>query len=278
MSPSAALALLDDPAQRAPLEERVAAAEALGAVDPRLARPPLAVPAGLFWRGSEAPAGHYSEWPRRRIALSAFALDPYPVTVVQLARFIDDGGYRRRELWSEAGWAQVTAGHRLPRFWGEPEWAAYLTPNRPAVGVSFHEAEAYARWAGRRLPTEAEWERAARGEDGREYPWGERFDPARCHHRGFHRGTLPVGCFPAGRSPVGAFDMAGNVWEWCQDWFDPRCYRDGPERDPRGPPAGSLRVARGGGWNAMPGQLRCANRNAWPEGARFSNLGFRLAG
>jgi len=278
VDPGNALALLDDPAQRAPLAERVAAAEALAAADPRLERPPLAVPAGEFWRGSEAPVGHYTEWPRRRIALAAFSIDPYAVTVSQYARFVADGSYERRELWSEAGWAYVQAGHPVPRFWDEPEWAAYVTPNRPVVGVSFFEAAAYARWAGRRLPTEAEWERAARGDDGREYPWGEGFDPARCHHRGGHRGTLPVGCFPAGRSPAGAFDMAGNVWEWCEDWFDPRYYAESPARDPRGPAGGALRVARGGAWNGMPGQLRCANRNAWPEDARFSNLGLRLAG
>jgi formylglycine-generating enzyme required for sulfatase activity len=72
--------------------------------------------------------------------------------------------------------------------------------------------------------------------------------------------------------------MAGNVWEWSQDWFDAAYYREAPDRDPQGPPQGELKVARGGGWNAMPGQLRCANRNAWPPTARFSNLGFRLAG
>jgi len=258
--------------------ERVAAAESLGAGDPRLEWPPLEIPAGAFWRGTEEPAGHYTEWPRRRVTLAAFGIDPYPVTVVQYGRFIADGGYQRRDLWSDAGWQLVSAGPSRPRFWDEPEWKAYLTPNRPVVGVSYFEAEAYARWRGRRLPTEAEWERAARGEDGSEYPWGEGFDPERCHHRGGHRGTLPVGCFPAGRSAAGAFDMAGNVWEWCQDWFDPAYYAVAPERDPMGPAEGRLKVGRGGGWNAMPGQLRCANRNAWPPEARFSNLGFRLAG
>ncbi len=278
MDPAAALAILDDPAGALPLPARVRAAEALGADDPRPDRPPLAVAAGPFWRGTDPPAGAYNEWPRRRHVLSAFTIDPYPVTVTQYGRFIADGAYRRRELWSEVGWAFVASGRPLPRFWDEAGWEAYVTPNRPVVGVSFHEAEAYARWARGRLPTEAEWERAARGEDGREYPWGEGFDPARCHHRGGHRGTLPIGCFPGGCSPAGAFDMAGNVWEWCQDFFDPAYYARAPELDPRGPADGELHVARGGGWNAMPGQLRCANRNAWPPEARYSNLGFRLAG
>jgi formylglycine-generating enzyme required for sulfatase activity len=278
MSADRDVELLDDPEQQAPLADRVAAAERLGAEDPRLDRPPLSIPAGTFWRGTEEPGGHHSEWPRRQLSLEGYAIDPYPVTVIQFGRFIESGGYRRRELWSEAGWQLASSGRPLPRFWDEPEWVAYLTPNRPLVGVSFYEAEAYARWRGRRLPTEAEWERAAGGEAGQVYPWGEGFDPDRCHHRGGHRGTLPVGCFPAGRSPVGALDMAGNVWEWCQDWFDPAYYPTAPQRSPPGPAAGALKVARGGGWNGMPGQLRCANRNAWPPDARFSNLGFRLAG
>ncbi|MHB1843875.1 MAG: formylglycine-generating enzyme family protein [Deltaproteobacteria bacterium] len=275
--------LLDDPSQAAPLAERLQAALALGEWDPRPSRPPLQVPAGSFARGSLEPAGNWHEWPRRAVALSAFAIDRYPTTVAQFARFVDDGGYRRPELWDEAGRALLATGVISPRFsreadWGGADWSGYLTPNRPIVGVSHLEATAYARWAGRRLPTEAEWERAARGEAGREYPWGDPFDGDRCHSRGGHRGTLPVGCFPAGRSPIGALDMAGNVWEWCQDWFDPRYYAVAPQRDPPGPERGDLRVARGGGWNAMPPQLRCANRNAWPPEARYSNLGFRLAG
>ena len=273
---------LDDPAQRSTLAERLSLAEAMADADPRPARPPLPVGHGPFWRGTEEPAGLYSEWPRRRLVLTAFAIDPYPVTVRQYGRFVEAGGYVRRELWSDEGWAflEAAAGGRIasPRFWGEAEWAAYLTPNRPVVGVSHHEASACARFLDRRLPTEAEWEKAARGDDGREFPWGDTFEADRCHSRGGHRGTLPVGCFPAGRAPCGAFDLAGNVWEWCADWYEPRYYVSAPDRDPRGPDRGELRVARGGGWNAMPGQLRCANRNAWPPGARFSNLGFRLAG
>jgi formylglycine-generating enzyme required for sulfatase activity len=269
---------LTDPEQRATLVERVAAAEAMGADDPRLESPPIGVPGGSFWRGTTEPEGLFNEWPRRQISLSPFSIDPYLVTVVQFEAFVDADGYARREFWSDKGWQfREQGGIEAPRFFGEAEWAAYLTPNRPVVGVSFHEASAFARWRGRRLPTEAEWERAARGDDGRNYPWGEDFDPDKCHGRGGFRGTLPVGCFPAGRSAAGAYDMSGNVWEWCEDWFGAAYYREAPDRDPLGPDQGNLKVARGGGWNAMPGQLRCANRNAWSPTARFSNLGFRLA-
>jgi formylglycine-generating enzyme required for sulfatase activity len=127
------------------------------------------------------------------------------------------------------------------------------------VGVSYYEAEAYAQFANRRLPTELEWERAARGEDGRVYPWGDAWEPMNAHHRGGLRHTLPVGCFPAGRSPHGLYDAAGNVWEWCQGG------------------SSALRPARGGSWNAHPPQLTCASRNAWPPAAQFSNIGFRTA-
>jgi formylglycine-generating enzyme required for sulfatase activity len=141
-----------------------------------------------------------------------------------------------------------------------------LRPNQPVVGVSFFEAEAYCRFAGRRLPSEEEWERAARGDAGLRYPWGEAFEPERALHRATgYRHTLPVGCFPGGVSPYGLFDAAGNVWEWVR----------GTLRSPSA--ATPLHVARGGAWNALPPQLRCANRNAWPAAARYSNIGFRSA-
>jgi len=187
------------------------------------------IPAGTFLYGDPPAPAH----------TGAYEIDIVPVTVEQYARFIEAGG-------------------PVPRFWGEEEWRAVLDPRNPVVGVSWDDAEACARWLGRRLPTELEWERAARGEDGREYPWGNGWDPARAHHRGGPRHPLPVGGFPSGASPHGLLDTAGNVWEWCAGQFAP-----------------GLRPARGGAWNAHPEQLRCASRNGWPPGARFSNIGFR---
>jgi len=261
----------------APLEERIAAAAALGERDPR-PRTFLAVAAGEFWRGNDPPEGEPAEHPRLRARTAAFEIGLVPVTVAELAAFVR-AGYLDRALWSEAGWEwRERNGIDRPRFWEDDAWRAYLGPNQPVVGVSWYEADAYARFAGARLPTEAEWERAARGEDGRRYPWGDEWDPNRAAARGGPRHTLPVGCFPSGRSPHGLLDAAGNVWEWVADPFDPELHRKLLGHAPGQPPAANeLRVARGGAWNAHPPQLRCANRNAWPPDARYSNIGFRLA-
>jgi len=270
--------LLEDPQQRAPLEERVLAARTLGALDPRPGQF-CRVPAGTFLLGSEK--GEPRERPLREARTAAFEIGLLPVTVAQFARFVPQG-YRDRALWSEAGWAWRCAEEiERPRFWDEEAWSAYLAPSQPVVGVSWHEAQAYARFAGARLPAEDEWERAARGEDGRNFPWGEEWQAGNAHHRGGTRCTLPVGCFPAGRSPHGLLDASGNVWEWTSDSFSESDGdgASGSSRPVRFADRGTalLRSARGGGWNAHPAQLRCANRNAWPERARFSNLGFRLA-
>jgi len=267
--------VLDDPS--APLEARIAAARELGEEDPR-AGAYLHVPAGEFWRGSDAPEGEPAEQPRLQARTAAFEIGVVPVTVHEFARFVSRG-YTDRSLGSDPGgeWRERN-GVDAPRCWNEEAWRAYLGANQPVVGVSWYEAEAYARFAGARLPTEAEWEHAARGEDGRRYPWGEEWDPARAAARGGPRHTLPVGCFPSGRGPHGLVDAAGNVWEWVADIFDPELHRrllGLGVREP--PPASGLHVARGGAWNAHPPQLRCANRNAWPPDARYSNIGFRLA-
>jgi gamma-glutamyl hercynylcysteine S-oxide synthase len=267
-------AVLEDPA--APLEARVEAAQELGNDDPRPGTF-LRVAEGEFWRGSDAPEGEPAEHPRLRARTGAFEIGLVPVTVHEFARFAARG-YETRSLWSEAGWEwRERNAIDAPRFWRDEEWRAYLGPNQPVVGCSWYEADAYARFAGARLPSEAEWEHAARGEDGRRYPWGDEWDPSRAAARGGARHTLPVGCFPSGRGPHGLLDAAGNVWEWVADAFDPELYRKlaGIAVEP-GPPSG-LRGARGGAWNAHPPQLRCANRNAWPPDARYSNLGFRLA-
>jgi formylglycine-generating enzyme required for sulfatase activity len=266
--------VLEDPA--APLEDRITAAVELGEGDPRPGNF-VRVPAGEFWRGSDPPEGEWPEQPRLRARTGTFEIGVVPVTVHEFAAFVRSG-YAERELWTEEGWAWKERGAvDRPRFWGDEAWRAYLGPNQPVVGVSWYEAEAYGRFAGARLPSEEEWERAARGEDGRRYPWGEEWDPARAAARGGPRRTLPVGCFPAGRSPHGLLDAAGNVWEWVADAYDPHLHDRILRQDGGLPAPGDRRAARGGAWNTFPPQLRCAHRNAWPPDARYSNIGFRIA-
>jgi formylglycine-generating enzyme required for sulfatase activity len=250
MSDAAKLLMaLSDPA--APFAKRLEAAEALASLgDPRAtAEDRVAIPGA------------------RGRSVEAFALDRYPVTVAAYAGFIAAGGYEDESWWSPRGWAWRVAGDvRTPRFWGEEEWAAYLVPNHPVVGASFHEAEAYAAFRGARLPSEAEWAWACRGPDGRCYPWGDAWQEDACGQRGSGpRGTVPIGVFPQGASPFGVRDMVGSVWQWCMDTAERPGY-DEPHR-----------ITRGGGWNNLQWSIGCTCRNAFPEGARFSNLGFRCA-
>jgi len=262
---------LEDP--DAPLEERIEAARELGEDDPRPGTY-VSVPAGEFWRGSDPPEGEPPEHPRLRARTLAFEIGLVPVTVREFGAFVARG-YGDRASWSDAGWEWRSRENvDRPRFWADEAWRAYLGPNQPVVGVSWYEADAFARSLGMRLPTEAEWERAARGEDGRRFPWGDEWVPENAAHRGGRRHTLPVRSIPENRSPHGLYDCAGNVWEWCAD-----VYPVGDTlaaRSAEGVPIPILRSARGGSWNAHPPQLRCASRNAWPPAARYSNLGLRV--
>ncbi|HEX4622013.1 MAG TPA: SUMF1/EgtB/PvdO family nonheme iron enzyme [Myxococcaceae bacterium] len=237
------------------------------------------IPAGEFLRGSPEGESLPEEAPQKSIFVSEFEIDLVPVTWQDFQAFIDAGGYDWLELWSPEGWTdRVTEAFHQPRFFADAQWAQVTGPRQPVCGVSFWEAQAYARFAGKRLPTEAEWEKAARGTDGRNYPWGDTWEAGRCSSRGGPVRAAPdVGGFPSGASVYGVLDMAGGVWEWCNDWFEPGYYARAPERDPKGPEGGQMKVARGGAWNALPAALRCANRNAWKPGAQFSNLGFRCA-
>ena len=277
------------------LETRIGLAEALGELgDPR-ADEWIQVPGGPFLMGtddSEEPDQRAHESPRVRPDLSSYEVMRTPVTVGQFARFLAAGGYDERSFWSAYGWRWRTEANVVrPRFASEEErgeWHAYLTPSRPIVGVSWFEADAYARWQGARLPTEAEWEKAARGTDGRRYPWGDPWEEDRAAHRGYGpKKTIPVGVFPAGESPYGVLDAVGSVWQWCSDMYTADAYAHADSRDPQGPSVadGSVhapgkplhRVVRGGAWNTLAWSLRCANRNSYPVTARFSNLGFRCA-
>lgn len=254
------LAIIESP--EAPFAERLAASEALAALgDPRAtATDRVAIPAGVLGR---APGYREVE-----VEVAAFSIDRYPVTVAAYAEFIEAGGYEDASLWTPEGWAwREEEDVSAPRFWGEDEWAAYLTPNHPVVGVSAHEAEAYAAFRGARLPTEAEWERACRGPGGGCYPWGDAWQEDACGQRGVGpRRTVPIGVYPRGASPSGVHDMVGCVWQWCTDLGAGGQADD--DEEPR-------RITRGGGWNNLAWSIGCTCRNAYPPGARFSNLGFR---
>jgi len=247
----------------------------------------VAIPAGDFVRGSQSGEGNPDERPQRSISLSAFAVDRLPVTNRDFARFIDDGGYRRPELWQREGWFwSHWGGHRGPFWWwGDPEGGAAPVPagpefpEHPVVGVTWYEADAYARWAGKRLPTEAEWEKASRGTDGRRFPWGDAFDPERANTREGGRGTLePVGARTGNVSPYGVHDLAGNCFEWCLDWYDADAYGLLPTDNPRLEQGTRRRrkVCRGGAFDYPADGARCAHR-AYYQTKWAAMIGFRCA-
>jgi formylglycine-generating enzyme required for sulfatase activity len=224
------------------------------------------IPAGEFQMGS--PVGNDSfpdEAPQRFVYLSAFLIDRYEVTNDDYARFVQATGHRIPEnakpastLWEE--------GKPLPGI-----------EDHPVVNVSWDDATAYCHWQDKRLPTEAEWEKAARGPDGRRYPWSDAWDPTRANCALTVGGTTPVGTYPTGASPYGAQDMAGNVQEWVQDWFGADYYAYGPTRDPRGPSTGVFRMVRGGTWSYEPFFLSTTWRSYRTGDNRHAHIGFRCA-
>jgi formylglycine-generating enzyme required for sulfatase activity len=218
------------------------------------------VPAGEFRMGSWM--GEADEQPERRVYLDAFFMDKHQLTVGQYAKFLE------------------ATSHTAP-----PEWnimSRAMHQNRPIVNVDWADATAYCKWVDKRLPTEAEWEKAARGTDGRVYPWGNE-PPTRFHGNmkkevwNNHMGLTQVGSFEDGKSPYGIYDMAGNVWEWVSDWYDPDYYRTGPLRNPTGPPAGDYKVVRGGSWGSGPEGLRAADRETHLPSFQGFGTGFRCA-
>jgi formylglycine-generating enzyme required for sulfatase activity len=198
------------------------------------------------------------------VTLDGYYMDTYEVTNVQYEAYVTTGGGEASNYASDA------------RFNGGQQ---------PVVGVDWEDASGYCTWAGLRLPTEAEWEKAARGTDGRIYPWGD--ERATCERAvmddggdgcGQGSGAWDVGSKPDGVSPYGAHDMAGNVWEWVHDWYDSDYYNASPERNPLGPEArATYRVLRGGSWFNNPGYLRASYRYRVDPSNRDYRFGFRCA-
>jgi formylglycine-generating enzyme required for sulfatase activity len=191
-----------------------------------------------------AAATFQSEHPAHEVALSrGYWIDSTEVTVAQFAAFKAAGGYDDESVWSERGWVWRRGVGAIPL----PKPCLDQQPNEPQVCVTWYEAEAYATWRGGRLPTEAEWEFAARGPDSRVYPWGDAFDPTLANLDGA-TGPVAVGRYPQGASWVGALDMAGNAMEWVADWWSRDYYAQGVRDDPTGPPTGGRKIEKGGWW------------------------------
>ena len=230
------------------------------------------IPAGNFIMGTDNPQAPSNERPARQVYLDAFYIDKYEVTKAQYEEFMLEGAYQKGQFWTEQGWKFITKNQiEVPFGMG----TRYITPasNQPAVGISWYEADAYARWAGKRLPTETEWEKAARGTDGNNYPWGEEMDFTRVFYL-FGRDPAPVGSYPTGASPFGVFDMAGNAWEWCADWYDE--FLDKSNSDPsHGNDNRTMKVLRGGSWMSGAGEMRSTYRDANKPDYRNTTVGFR---
>ena len=244
------------------------------------------VPGGIFRIGSDegsatppawASAGFRSEHPAHEVALSrGYWIDVTEVTVAAFGSFKTAGGYDDRSLWSAEGWTwrRGMGASELPRPCLEQ------APDEPQVCVTWYEAEAYATWRGGHLPTEAEWEFAARGPDSRVYPWGDAFDPARANLDGA-TGPVEVGSYPAGASWIGARDMAGNAMEWVADWWSSTYYGDEVRDDPTGPAMGSIKVEKGGWWGPADSAGAFVSRSSYrhfedPPTYSDHHIGFRI--
>ena len=204
---------------------------------------------------------------RRTVHLDAFYLDRSPVTNRQFALFLEITGYRPTDEDAARFVPQLVAGKLSKR-----------EQDHPVAYVSWVDARAFAAWAGKRLPSEAEWEKAARGTDGRKYPWGRaQPSPLRANYGNHAGGTLPIGSCPDGASPYGVLDLAGNVWEWCEDFDDPAFYEDGPPNNPRNQSTGQRMVMRGGSYLFGPDALRTYSRTSFEPHYRFAGGGFRCA-
>ncbi len=236
------------------------------------------IPEGEFTMGGND--GYADERPIHLVYLNAYYIDKYEVTNSMYEACVDDGACNP---------PQETSSMTNPRYYGNSQFADY-----PVIYVNWYQAETYCEWRGARLPTEAEWEKAARGTDGYKYPWGNSFQ---CRNGNFddlmrldgyvipggpncdgYKDIAPVGLFDSGSSPFEIYDMAGNVWEWVADWYDRDYYSDPSYKNPQGASSGNGRVARGGAWDvANTKNLLATRRVSFDPSTAGNYLGFRCA-
>jgi iron(II)-dependent oxidoreductase len=222
--------------------------------------PMILIPGGPFTMGSND--GLPNERPEHLVELDPYYIDQYEVTLALYRKFLESGNHESPPTWDDE--AATTVG------------------DRPAIGMKWADAEAYCKWAGKRLPTEAEWEKAARGPNGLLFPWGDRApDSERAMFGQHHVHEIPilaaVDSHDAGRSPYGLHHMAGNVAEWVQDWFGLDYYAYMPGKNPIGPASGRYRGVRGGSWKSKVVMLRTATRSGFAPDQRSATIGFRCA-
>ncbi|MBI4720728.1 MAG: formylglycine-generating enzyme family protein [Chitinivibrionia bacterium] len=223
------------------------------------------IPAGEFLMGSSAEdvknQAEIDEFPQRLVFVEGFYIDMFEVTNIQYKLFADSMKVKPPSHWIDGDYPVGMDGY-------------------PVVGVTWHDAQKYARFVGKRLPTETEWEKAARGTDGRKYPWGNEFDNTKCNNG---PQLAQIADFEAGKSPFGVFNMAGNAAEWVDAWYTPYVRTEHDRLDPDMPEHKPFygnkryRVYRGGSWNSFGKYLRCANREKARPGERWSFIGFRCA-
>jgi formylglycine-generating enzyme required for sulfatase activity len=226
------------------------------------------VPAGDFVMGSETVDADTDEKPLHAVHLDAYYIDKYEATNALYSACVNAGACNPP--------VQADAFTRSS-YYGNEEYDEY-----PVVYVKWNMAKAFCEWRGARLPTEAQWEKAARGTDARMYPWGKEVDCRKANYQGGGNGcaggTSKVGSYESGKSPYGVYDLAGNVWEWVADWYSETYYSTSAESNPSGPDAGQARVLRGGSWNRNQFEIQVVNRNRFAADYSNFDIGFRCAG
>jgi formylglycine-generating enzyme required for sulfatase activity len=221
------------------------------------------IPEGPIQMGSQAGNGDSDEMPQHAVYLPSFYIDQKEVTQGQFARFSHATQYPKPIV---------------PVF--QDDLSLITKPELPVIGISWDAAKDYCQWSGKRLSTEAEWEKAAGGEQGYRWPWGNNSPDKAANLSGEEDGykyLAPPGQFEAGRSPYGLYDMAGNAAEWVADWYDADYYKNSPFKVPKGPDKGKYRVYRGGSWNDLPSNARVAKRFAAAPHQTSAVIGFRCA-